>query len=239
MSNPMILCLLFVLVLGPVFGQAPATQTPSQPAQTQPSQQTAPVPSAPPAPTAPPGALKASAELVETMALQATFNEGKEAMIKAQVQSNPALAQYEDLMRQFVEKYLTWDQVKDQYVNIYANMFTEPELRELIQLYQTPTGKKLLSSMPEIMNRSMQITQRQLQPHLPELQQQIMARVQEQQKQKQQAQPGAGQPAQPGQPGQPGQPAQPGQSQTPGQSQPPAQPQPGQPQPTPPKTPPQ
>ncbi len=171
------------------------------------------------------------------MDMKSTFDQGKEAMIKAQVQQNPALGQFEDLMRQFVEKYLTWDQVKDQFVNIYADIFTEPELRELIQLYRTPTGKKLLTSMPDIMNRSMQITQKQLQPHLPELQQQIAARVQEQQKQ-QQAQPGQGQPSQQGPPGQPGQ----GQGQgapsqsRPGQnsSQPQDQAQPGQqPQPRP------
>jgi hypothetical protein len=218
--------LLFVLIIGSVWGQTP-TQTPSQPAQTPPSQQTQAAPSAPSATTASPEALKAASELVEVMNLQATFDEGKDAMIKAQMQSNPALKQYEDLMRQFVDKYLTWDQVKDQYVNIYANMFTESELRELIQLYQTPTGKKLLTSMPEIMNQSLQITQRQLQPHLPELQKQIMARVQEQQKQKQQAQPGQGQPGQ----------AQPGE---PGQQQTPSEPQPGHQQPQPkPQTPPQ
>jgi hypothetical protein len=188
-------------------------------------------------PTAPPGDLKAAGELVQIMDMKSTFEQGKEAMIKAQVQSNPALGQFEDLMRQFMDKYLTWDQVESQFVNIYADIFTESELRELIQLYQTPTGKKLLTSMPDIMNRGMQITQKQLQPHLPELQQQIMARVQEQQKQKQQAQPGQGQPGQPAQPGQPGQQGQPaqGQGQTPGQSQPTPQ---QQPQPKP-QTPPQ
>ncbi len=200
MSKLIIACLLLVLSLGPVFGQTPPTPPPSRPAQTPPATAT-PSPSSPSASTAPAGDLKAAGELVQIMNLQATFNEGKEAMIKAQVQSNPALAQFEDLMRQFMDKYLTWDQVKDQYVNIYADVFTEPELRELIQLYNTPTGKKLLTSMPDIMNRSMQITQKQLQPHLPELQQQIMARVQEQQKQ-QQPQPAPGQPGQPGQPAQ-------------------------------------
>jgi hypothetical protein len=210
-------CLLFVLEVGLVFGQTQPTPAPSRPAQTPPS--TA-APASPSASTASPGQQKAAAELVDIMNLKTTFNEGKEAMIKAQVQSNPAMAQFEDLMRQFMEKYLSWDQVKDQFVGIYAEMFTEPELRELIQLYNTPTGKKLLTSMPEIMNRSMQITQKQLQPHLPELQQQIMARMQEQQKQQQ---PPAGQ-AQPGQQGQPS--VQPGQG-TQGQG----QTQPGQPKP--------
>jgi len=177
--------------------------------------------------------VKAAEDLIQLMDMRSTFNQGKEAMIKAQVQSNPGLVQFEDLMRQFLDKYLTWEQVKGEYVRIYTDTFTEPELRELIQLYQTPTGKKLLGSMPEIMNRSMQVTQNQLQPHLPELQQQIMARVQEQQK-KQQPAPGQGQPgqAQPGQ-GQPGQ-GQPGQGQ-PGQSQPGQQQ--GQPQSPPPSQP--
>lgn len=251
-------CLLLVLALGLAVAQAPS-QTPSQPGQTAPPSNTTPAPATPGTTSAPAGDVKVAQEFVQLMNMQSTFEQGKEAMIKAQVQSNPALAQYEDLMREFIDKYLNWSQVEGQFVNIYADIFTEPELRELIQLYQTPTGKKLLTSMPDIMNRSMQITQKQLQPHLPELQQQIMARVQEKQKQQQgqpgQGQPGQGQPGRSGQPGQPGQPAQPGQpgqgqtqpqtpGQTPGQSQPPSQSQPGQQQQQPqqeqqPQTPPQ
>jgi len=212
---------LFVLPFGVVLGQTPQTQTPqtqppSGPPQTPPSQ-TAPTPSTPSEQTAPVGDLKAAQALVEIMNMKVTFEQGKEAMIKAQVQSNPSLAQFEDLMRQFVEKYLTWDQVEGKFVNIYADIFTESEIRELIQLYQTPTGKKLLTSMPDIMNRSMQITQQQLQPHLPELQRQISARVQQQ---RQQQQPSPGQPGQPGSPSQPGQQGEQGQREqgdTPGQ----------------------
>ncbi len=175
--------------------QTPPSQTP--PSQTPPSQTT------PPAQTAPAQEVQAAENLIQMMDMKTTFDEGREAMLKAQMQANPNLAPFEDLMRQFLEKYLTWDRVKGDFVQIYTDLFTEPELRELIQLYKTPTGKKLMTSMPEIMNRSMQVTQNQLQPHLPELQEQIRARVQERQRQQQQQQPqpspeqGQPQPAQP------------------------------------------
>jgi uncharacterized protein len=189
---------------------------------------------------APPPALsathrQAAEALIQAMNMEATFKESMETMLKMQIEANPALAQFEDIMREFMNKYLSWTDLRSDFVGVYANLFTESELRGLNTFYETPLGKKLLTTMPELMARSSQVSQQKLQEHLPELQQKIMARVQQQQQQPHHEGDGHdhGQPGQqPGQPGQPqqqqGQPQQPeqGQPQQPDQPQAPPPPQP-------------
>jgi uncharacterized protein len=156
----------------------------------------------------------AAEEFLQAMNMEATFKESMETMLKMQIEANPALAQFEDIMREFVNKYMNWPDLRSDFAAVYANLFTESELRELKSFYQTPLGNKLLSTMPELMARSSQVSQQKLQEHLPELQQKIMARVQDQQQHHEGdghdhgAPPGQPQ-QQPGQPGQPGQQDQP------------------------------
>lgn len=49
---------------------------------------------------------------------------------------------------------------------LYARHFTAPELHEIAVFYRTPAGKKMLTSMPQIIGESMQISQRLVMPRV-------------------------------------------------------------------------
>jgi hypothetical protein len=65
---------------------------------------------------------------------------------------------------------LSWAALKPDLAEVYAREFTEPELRELLRFYQSPIGKKASSKIPALMQMGMEIGQRHVQEHMPELQ---------------------------------------------------------------------
>jgi hypothetical protein len=49
---------------------------------------------------------------------------------------------------------------------LYARHFTAAEIKQMSAFYKTPVGKKMLSTMPQIMSESMQISQRVMMPRI-------------------------------------------------------------------------
>ncbi len=70
----------------------------------------------------------------------------------------------------FFDKYQPIEEYKKTFANVYANEFSEQELRKLIEFYNSPTGKKLTSKYPDLLQKAMQISESAVQDHLEELQ---------------------------------------------------------------------
>lgn len=69
----------------------------------------------------------------------------------------------------FLAKEMSWDKLKDDYISIYAETFTEEELKGLIEFYKSPVGQKFIQKTPELMKRSMEITQKQMADIMPKI----------------------------------------------------------------------
>lgn len=50
-------------------------------------------------------------------------------------------------------------ELNDEVAKLYATNFTEPELKEILTFYKSPTGKKLLSEQPKVVGGSMKFAQ--------------------------------------------------------------------------------
>jgi len=96
-----------------------------------------------------------------------------------QFASNPELAPYKDILEGWIQKVYAGGAFDKEMVRIYAEAYSEDELRQLIAFYQTPIGRKTLQIMPELMQKGMAVGQKLAQEHLPELQQAIAARESE------------------------------------------------------------
>jgi len=66
---------------------------------------------------------------------------------------------------------MSWERLKDDYIAIYAETFTEEELKGALAFYKTPVGRKFIEKQPELMRTSMEISQRQMATLLPKIQQ--------------------------------------------------------------------
>ena len=120
---------------------------------------------------------QATETLLGTMQMESLLNQSVDQMLQMQVQQNPAIAPYQQEMKAFFGKYMSWATLKDDMVKIYMAEFNEPEVKELTAFYQTPLGKKTIQRMPALMAKGAEMGQRRVQEHLPELQATIAAKA--------------------------------------------------------------
>jgi len=99
-----------------------------------------------------------------------TFNKVIDQVLVAQLQAHPDAKPYENEIRTFLGKYMSWASLKPDLAEAYAREFTEPELRELLLFYQSPIGKKAAAKIPSLMQVGMEIGQRHVREHMAELQ---------------------------------------------------------------------
>ena len=126
-----------------------------------------------------PGEVAAAEELLQAMGAEEAMQKSMDRMLEVQMQQNPMMASMEDMMREFFNEHLTWEQMKPEMLAIYTDLFSEAEIRELTDFYRTDLGRKLVEQMPEIAARSAMVSQRIVQEHMPELMQRMMQRMQE------------------------------------------------------------
>ena len=68
-----------------------------------------------------------------------------------------------------VRERLDWGKLKPLYTKLYADTFTEAELRAAVEFYRSPAGKAMLEKMPAMMATSMKMVQEQLGDLTPEV----------------------------------------------------------------------
>lgn len=119
----------------------------------------------------------AALELLEAMGVSQALQFSIETVLEAQMQSNPELQAVEGVMRDFFVRYMSWENLKDGYAEIYSRAFTEPELREMTAFYRTPTGQKLARATPQLMREGSELGQRAVQEHMAELQEAVLRQL--------------------------------------------------------------
>lgn len=120
-----------------------------------------------------PEAIAAAMDLMTVMDLGAVSRATTETMLENMFAQNPALEEYRDVFMTFFDEHLRWEDLRDDYARVYAEVYTPEEMRDLAEFYQTPLGIRLLETTPAVSARSSQIAEAAIQPHLPELQRRL------------------------------------------------------------------
>ena len=69
--------------------------------------------------------------------------------------------------RAMISKDFNWAALRPEFVQAYSQAFTETELKDLTAFYQTPTGKKLVATEPEISGRLSKLSQEKAMSIMP------------------------------------------------------------------------
>jgi len=93
--------------------------------------------------------------------------------LKITLDNQPTLKNVRSEVDQFVEKYLSYDEIKNDLAKIYKNHFTMEEIETFIKFYSTPTGQKFIKLQSTIVEEAQMISQSIIQKHMAELQQMI------------------------------------------------------------------
>ena len=123
--------------------------------------------------------LQASEDLLMQMDMEGIMARSLDTVLDAQLQGNPQLLPFEDIMREFMADAMSWESVGPDLTRVYAQAYTEAELRELSVFYATDLGRKTIQLMPVLMEQGMEVGQRVVVEPQPELERRIQARVRE------------------------------------------------------------
>lgn len=121
----------------------------------------------------------AAEELLVTIHLDTTMDAMTDLMVKTQIEANPKLADFEDIMRAFMKKYISFEAMKEDFIRMYSEAFSEKELREMATFYRSPTGQKCIGLMPSLLQKGGELGKTRVTEHIDELRAAVEARVKE------------------------------------------------------------
>lgn len=128
-------------------------------------------------------------ELMKTMEItkniDASFNQivkFSEKMIDSQELSEEQATKAKEIAKKSMEitfsrmKKIDWVTI---FSEVYASVFTEEELQELIDFFYSPLGQKMLKKQPELMQATMKRMQVEMSKIMPEIQNDIKDAIEE------------------------------------------------------------
>jgi hypothetical protein len=118
---------------------------------------------------------KAAEGLLVTIEAEKRMQEHAERLLETLIKQNPQLASQRDVVQTFITKYLHWPSLKADMITLYAQEFTEAELKQLTAFYRTPVGHKSLAAMPKLALAGTQLGITRLQANRAELQRMLEA----------------------------------------------------------------
>ncbi len=122
---------------------------------------------------------QAALELIAITEMETSMTAQAETMVDLQVQQNPLIQPYRDVLVKWIKKTMAWDAMAPQMTQLFMDTFSESELRDLIAFYKTPTGKKALTQLPVLFEQGAKIGQELAEKNQAELEAMIEVRRQE------------------------------------------------------------
>ena len=114
-------------------------------------------------------------ELMSLMKMEQLLEQSIEQMLQLQIQQNPGIAPFRDIMLSYLQRQMSYDRLKPDMISLYENAFTPDELQGLIDFYRTPVGQKSIEVMPGLMAEGAQLGAARVQENIGELQAEIEA----------------------------------------------------------------
>ncbi len=108
-------------------------------------------------------------KLMNIIGMEQAMDRSMTAMLNMQLQQNPALAPYKDIMMKFFQKHISYQSLKPDLKKIYSQNFTAMELKEINAFYATKAGQKAISKMPMLMAQGAQLGAQRVRDNIEEL----------------------------------------------------------------------
>lgn len=112
---------------------------------------------------------KAAEECLVAMNTKETIEQSIDKQLKLQIKNQPGLAQYKVILQRFLEKYMGWESIKGDLIRLYAQAFSESELRDITKFYRTSTGQKMLRQQSTLAEKGALVGAKKVNDHLAEL----------------------------------------------------------------------
>jgi uncharacterized protein len=111
----------------------------------------------------------AAARLLEVTRARAMIEQVPDEALPAPLQGMAEIQAMQPVLREIMREHMGWASLEPEFVRVYAEVFTERELRDLIAFYETPLGQKFLDKMPIASARTQAILMERMQRGMPKL----------------------------------------------------------------------
>lgn len=102
--------------------------------------------------------------------MEQKINESVISVADLQIQQAPGMAGKRDLLVNFLDQQIGWQALREDLIRMYMQAFTEQELEAMNAFYITPTGQKVITVLPHLVQQRNQLAMQRLQEHITELQ---------------------------------------------------------------------
>lgn len=116
---------------------------------------------------------EAADQLLNTMNINELLSQTIDAMLQLELSNNPSLIPFESTMKIFFDKHMSGESLRDEYIELYINTFTESEIIEINNFYKTETGQKALRTAPQLTADGAAIGQQRVEENIQELEKMI------------------------------------------------------------------
>ena len=114
-------------------------------------------------------------QLFKLTHMEQKINESVDNVLQIQLQQSPQLEPHRQALNDFLQKHIGWHSMKADIAAMYMEAFSEAELKEMNAFYITPTGQRVISDVPQLVQRRNQLARQRMQENLGELQKLISA----------------------------------------------------------------
>ncbi len=112
---------------------------------------------------------KAANEFLNTMDIDTLLSQSIEATMQLELKNNPVLRPYESTLRKFYNTYMSGESLREDFIKLYTDTFTEKELNDMNDFYKTSTGQKAIKATPALMVKGAEIGQQRVMENIDQL----------------------------------------------------------------------
>jgi hypothetical protein len=98
---------------------------------------------------------------------------------KAHPEQSPLVDNLLNKMFDLMKEELSWENMKEDFIQLYLSVYTEEELQQLISFYESPVGQKMIAKTPLLMQQTMAISQKHTANLIPKIQKMVSELVAE------------------------------------------------------------
>ena len=121
--------------------------------------------------------LKLARDLLKVQGLDEQLVNEARSSLAQKLRRDQQLAPYKNAIMTFLYKHITVDKLTDHYATVYAREFTRDELKELIDINESPTLRKYINRQAHLQKEMAAVASRIVEENRGELSQIIRERI--------------------------------------------------------------
>lgn len=123
-------------------------------------------------------AMSLAVELTTLLDLAGNASAGVDMMLDAMQAQNPQLSEFRGVLQRWMRKIFSSEEAATAFARVYAESFTEAELRDVVTFMRTPSGQRFAAAQGELMRRGGEVGKRLAEENQDELMQMLQAEQQ-------------------------------------------------------------